>query len=253
MKTEIIKNCTLHNVDCMEYMKSLPDNSFDLIVTSPPYNMRTRVRNGQYTTREKSEHFSKKYKNFDDALSIDDYFDFHSNALKQMLRISNVVIYNIQIVTGSKEALFKMIGLFNKEIKDIAIWDKGHGQPSMHEGVLNKTTELILILESNATAGRCFKTFNFKRGELSDIWRIPREQSAVAGHSAPFPLKLVETAILNFSKQTNKVFDPFMGTGTTGIASLKHNRNFIGCELDADYFEAACKRIIAEAQQERLF
>ena len=62
MKTEIIKNCTLHNVDCMEYMKSLPDNSFDLIVTSPPYNMRTRVRNGQYTTREKSEHFSKKYK-----------------------------------------------------------------------------------------------------------------------------------------------------------------------------------------------
>ena len=148
MKTEIIKNCTLHNVDCMDYMKSLPDNAFDLIVTSPPYNMRTRVRNGQYTTREKSEHFSKKYKNFDDALSIDDYFDFHSNALKQMLRISNVVIYNIQIVTGSKEALFKMIGLFNKEIKDIAIWDKGHGQPSMHEGVLNKATELILIFES---------------------------------------------------------------------------------------------------------
>jgi site-specific DNA-methyltransferase (adenine-specific)/modification methylase len=107
MQTNIILNC-----DLLDGFKQIPDNSIDLTVTSPPYNMRTRVRNGKYTTREKSGHFSKKYNNFDDALSIDDYFNFHSNALKEMLRISNIVIYNIQVVTGSKEALFKMIGLF---------------------------------------------------------------------------------------------------------------------------------------------
>ena len=248
-----IGKATLHNVDCMEYMKTLQDNFFDLIVTSPPYNMRTRVRNGEYTTREKSEHFSKKYNNFDDALSIDEYFKFHSEAIKEMLRLSKVIIYNIQIVTGSKEALFKMIGLFHKEIKDIVIWDKGHGQPAMHDGVLNKATELILILEPNAKAGRCFNTFNFERGTLSDIWRIPREQSEVSGHSATYPVRLAETAIINFSKTGDLVFDPFMGTGTTGIAALMHDRKFYGCELDEDYFEAACKRIKQEAAQERLF
>ncbi len=240
-------------MDCMDYMKSLPNNAFDLIVTSPPYNMRTRVRNGEYTTREKSEHFSKKYNNFDDALSIDDYFIFHSEAIKEMLRLSKIIIYNIQIVTGSKEAIFKMIGLFHKEIKDIVIWDKGHGQPAMHDGVLNKATELILIFEPNAKAGRCFNVFNFERGTLSDIWRIPKEQSGVAGHSAIFPVRLAETAIVNFSKKGDLVFDPFMGTGTTGIAALMHDRKFYGCELDTDYFEAACKRIKQHAAQERLF
>jgi len=252
MKT-IIGKATLNNIDCMKYMKSLPDNYFNLIVTSPPYNMRTRVRNGEYTTREKSDHFSKKYNNFDDALTIDEYFTFHSNAINEMLRLSKIIIYNIQIVTGSKEALFKIIGLFHKDIKDIAIWDKGHGQPSMHDGVLNKATELILILEPNAKAGRCFNTYNFERGTLSDIWRIQREQSEVEGHSASFPIKFAETAILNFSKINDKVFDPFMGTGTTGVASLNHNREFYGCELDKDYYEASIKRITQATAQERLF
>ena len=51
----------IYNMDCLEGLKLLSDNSVDLVVTSPPYNMRTRIRNGEYTTREKSEHFSKKY------------------------------------------------------------------------------------------------------------------------------------------------------------------------------------------------
>ena len=63
-------------MDCMDYLKDCEDNAFDLCITSPPYNMRTRVRNNKYTTREKSDHFSKKYSNFDDALSIEEYFNF---------------------------------------------------------------------------------------------------------------------------------------------------------------------------------
>ena len=51
--------------DCVEVMQALPDECVDLIITSPPYNMCTRVRNGKYTTRERSEHFSNKYKYFD--------------------------------------------------------------------------------------------------------------------------------------------------------------------------------------------
>lgn len=63
----------IYNENCLDTMAKMPDKFVDLVVTSPPYNMRTRIRNGQYTTREKSEHFSKKYKHFDDALPINDY------------------------------------------------------------------------------------------------------------------------------------------------------------------------------------
>jgi DNA modification methylase len=123
------------------------------------------------------------------------------------------------------------------------VWDKGHGQPAMHEGVLNKATELILILESDGKAGRAFNNYNFKRGELSDIWRVPRERSITKSHGATMPLKLAEIAILNFSKEGQTVIDPFMGTGTTGVICKQNNRNFIGIEISADYYDIASKRI----------
>ena len=94
---------TLKQGDCLELMKELKDESVDLVFTSPPYNMRTRIRDGEYTTREKSEHFSKKYTYFDDALSIEDYYGFHKEVITLLLKKSKIVIYNIQIVTGSKE------------------------------------------------------------------------------------------------------------------------------------------------------
>lgn len=229
--------------DCLNTLSNIKSSSVDLVLTSPPYNMRTRVRNGKYTTREKSEHFSKKYKSFDDALSIDDYYFFHKKVIAELLRVSSLIIYNIQIVTGSKEAIFQIIGDYKKQLKDIAVWDKGHGQPSMHDGVLNRATELLLFLEPNAKAGRAFNKYNFNRGELSDIWRIQRERSVDKNHSATMPLKLAEMAILNFSNKNETVLDPFMGTGTTGVVCKQNNRNFIGIELSKDYYDIAKNRI----------
>jgi len=234
---------TLIQGDCLEKMRDIPDGSVDLVVTSPPYNMRTRVRNGKYTTREKSEHFSKKYDNFDDAMSIDNYYMFHKSVINEMLRIAKTIIYNIQIVTGSKEAVFRLIGDFNKEIKDIIIWDKGHGQPSMHKGVINKATELLLVFDSTVSAGREISNHNFERGKLSDIWRIPRERSVIKGHGAVFPTMLAEMAVVNFSKEQGIVLDPFMGSGTTGVACVNTGRDFIGIEQDAEYFKIAEHRI----------
>lgn len=237
------------NADCLEFMKTLPDKCIDLIVTSPPYNMRTRIRNGKYTTREKSEHFSKKYSDFHDALPIDEFYAFHSKCLVEMLRLSKLVIYNFQIVTGSKEAFFKIIGDFSKSIKDIIIWDKGFGQPAMHEQVLNSSYELILILEDDEKCGRVVQNAVFKRGEMQNILRVNRTNSKTEGHSAAFPIKLAEELIKNFSNENDLVLDPFFGTGTTGVACKNLNRNFIGIELEAKYCEIARKRL----QQENLF
>lgn len=225
-------------------MEMIRNNSIDLVVTSPPYNMRTRIRNGKYTTREKSEHFSKKYSDFDDAMPIDEFYNLHNHILSLLLTKSKIVIYNFQIVTGSKEAFFRLMGNFNKEIKDVIIWDKGHGQPAMHEKVLNSAYEMIFILENNTKAGRVIENAKFKRGELSNIIRISTQgKDAIKGHGATFPIELATTLIKNFSNEGDMVYDPFMGTGTTALACIKTNRHYYGSEISGKYCELAEKRI----------
>ena len=238
MKNTIIQG------NCLEIMKEIHDKSIDLIFTSPPYNMRTRIRNGKYTTREKSEHFSKKYKHFDDALPIDEFYDFHKKCLIEMLRISKVVVYNFQIVTGSKEAFFKIVGDFNKDIKDIIIWDKGFGQPAMHEKVLNSSYEMLLILEDDKKAGRVIQNSNFKRGEMQNILRVGRGKKISEIHSACFPEELSKVVISNFSKEGDTVLDPFAGSGTTLKVAKENGRNYIGIEICKEYIEIINKRLL---------
>jgi len=229
-------------MDCLTGLRQLPDDSVDITITSPPYNMRTRIRNGEYTEREKSEHFSKKYKYFDDALTIEDYYNFHKDVIKECLRVGRMLFWNIQIVTGSKEAIFKLIGDFNKNIKDIVVWDKGNGQPAMHDSVINRATELIIIFEKDAKAGRAFSKSYFKRGTLSDIWRFKRPK-AIDGHGACYPIELVKTILGGFTKEGDLILDPFMGSGTTAVASKQLNRNFIGFEISQEYCKIAEQRL----------
>ena len=234
----------IYNECCLETMKRMPNKFVDLVVTSPPYNMRTRVRNGKYTTREKSEHFSKKYEHFPDDFPIDYFYRLHSEVLRQLLRVSKIVCYNFQIVTGSKEAFFKIIGDFNCNIKDIIIWDKGHGQPAMHEQVLNSCYEVILILEGDKKAGRVIQNAKFKRGEMNNILRIKREKQIANNHSAAFPEKLVAGLITAFSNEGDLVYDPFMGIGTTAVVSKKLSRRFVGSEIIKEYCRLANSRAL---------
>jgi len=234
---------TIIQGDCLEVMKEIPDKSIDLIFTSPPYNMRTRIRKGKYTTREKSEHFSKKYKHFGDDLPIDEFYLFHKSCITEMLRIARIVIYNFQIVTGSKEAFFKIIGDFNKDLKDIIIWDKGFGQPAMHEKVLNSSYEMLLIMEDDKKAGRVIQNATFKRGEMQNILRIGRGRKVSDIHSAVFPEKLAEEIIKNFSNEGDTILDPFAGSGTTGVACKNLNRNYILIEKEPKYVEIIKKRL----------
>jgi site-specific DNA-methyltransferase (adenine-specific)/modification methylase len=233
----------LRHGDCLEIIKTFSDNSIDLTITSPPYNMRTRIRNGKYTVREKSEHFSKKYAHFDDALSINDFYNFHKSVLNELLRISKIICYNFQVVTGSKEAFFKIIGDYNKYIKDIIVWDKNTGQPAMHGNVLNSCYELILILENDGKAGRAISNAKFKRGEMNNILRIKRGKKITGSHGAVFPEELVAILIESFSNENNTILDCFMGTGTTGVACNAFNRNFIGIEISEEYIKIARNRI----------
>lgn len=252
MRIERIGDATLYLGDCLEILPTL--DKVDVAITSPPYNMRLRVRNGEYTEREKGEHFSKKYTHFDDAYSIDEYRLIHSRVIRNLISIADISFINFQVVTGSKEAWFKLIGEYSEYLKDIVVWDKGHGQPAMNEGVINRGSELILMFADDGLKGRKFKKNNFKRGEMSDIWRIGREyKNHIEGHSAVFPVEIPSKMIDGWTVTGETALDPFMGSGTTGVACANLGRKFIGIEIEEKYFDIACERITAAQAQGRLF
>jgi len=240
MKIELNK---IYKESCLETLKRMKDNSIDSVITSPPYNMNLRIRNGVYCSRQIVKELSTKYANFDDNLPIDEYYELHLSILKELLRVSNMVFYNIQIVTGSKRAIFKIIGELSDYLKDIVIWDKGNGQPAMAERVMNRRTELILIFDKNNAISRQFDVCNFKRGTLDDLWLIKRGKKVSSEHGAVFPEELIYTILENFTKEGNTIYDPFMGTGTTAVVSKKLKRNYIGSEISDEYINVANKRL----------
>ena len=229
--------------NCLETLSRMDNDSVDCVITSPPYNMNLRIRNGKYCSRQIVKELSTKYSTFDDNLPIEEYNEFHSNVLSELLRVSKVVFYNIQIVTGSKRSIFKMIGDFNEQLKDIIVWDKGVAQPAMQKQVLNRRTELILVFETDYPISRQYKYANFERGTLNDIWEIKRGKKVSKNHGATFPEELISKILENFTKEGEIVYDPFMGTGTTAIVCKKMNRRFIGSELGKEYYDFILERL----------
>lgn len=233
----------VYNESCIDTLSKIEDDFFDIVITSPPYNMNLRIRNGQYCSRQIVKEFSTKYENFDDNLPIDEYYHFHLKVLKELIRTSPIVFYNIQIVTGSKRAIFKIIGELSDYLKDIIIWDKGYAQPAMAQKVLNRRTELILVFDRDNGISRQFKKANFKRGTLDDLWEVKRGKKVAGSHSAVFPEELVKVILENFSNENDIVYDPFMGTGTTAYVAKKMKRNFVGSEISEQYIEIINERL----------
>jgi site-specific DNA-methyltransferase (adenine-specific)/modification methylase len=217
----------IFNESCLETLARLSDGSIDLVITSPPYNMNLRIRNGEYTSRQIVKELSTKYAGFSDNMPIEEYYEFHKKVLEELLRVSNLVFYNIQIVTGSKRAIFRLIGHFAESLKEIIVWDKGNGQPAMQEQVLNRRSELILVFEKDYPISRQFRQAPFKRAR----------KKGVTNHGATFPEELIRKILENFSTEGDVVYDPFLGTGTTAIVSKKMRRRYLGSEISEEYFE----------------
>lgn len=233
----------IFNESCISTLARMSDESVDLVITSPPYNMNLRIRDGKYCSRQITKEFSTKYDGFSDNMPIEEYFDFHLRVIKELLRVAPVVFYNVQIVTGSKRAVFKLLGELNEYVKDIIVWDKENAQPAMSEGVLNRQYELIIVFAKRDAISRKFNYCNFERGILKDVWRIKHGKKVTNLHGATFPEELVEKILTNFSRERDVVYDPFMGTGTTAVVCKKMNRRFIGSEIITSYVEVAKERL----------
>jgi site-specific DNA-methyltransferase (adenine-specific) len=230
--------------DCLDILPSIPENSVDLVVTSPPYNINLRIRGNNYCRRTKGELGPcNKYSEFSDDLPINKYYEFQRDVIIKCMQLAKQVFYIIQPLTGNKEALFRLIGNFNKTIKEIIVWDKKHAEPAIMRNVLNSEYEFIIVFDKRTARQRLFDNATFNRGELSNVFRIGKSNERVEGHSATFPQELIKKIILNFTKQGDTILDPFMGSGTTGVACKELGRNFIGIEISKEYFEIAKRRI----------
>lgn len=236
-------------------MREQPDKSFDICITSPPYNMnlRTNSDNNGYTKRYVAHGVSSstKYERYEDRLSMDEYEKLLSSFIEESCRVCELVFINIQQVTGNKKALYSAIGRNSHLIKECIIWDKINNNPAIQEDVMNSLFEYIFVFGENPIT-RKFSTANFDRGTLDNIWRVlPKKQDR--NNKASYPLAIPEKILKNFSSPGMKAIDPFMGTGTTAIAAHYFGVDFVGIEIDEDYYKAAKERFDKETAQVALF
>ena len=226
-----MNNCTLKNTDCMEVFKKIPDNSIDLIVTDPPYPITKKGcagNSGGMMVTEKT----KQGKIFDhNDISVKEYAPEFYRLLKDGSHCY-VMTNHVNLI----EMLNTFTNVGFRFIKCL-IWDKGNkimGRFYMSQ------YEYILFMRKG-------KGVQINNCGTSDILSIPNKKTKGDDgknlHDTEKPVELMKILIENSSKVGQLVCDPFMGIGSTGIASVMTGRRFIGTEIDEKYYNIACERI----------
>jgi len=221
----------LRQGDCLGIMRSIENESIDLIVTDPPYLIKYK------TNRRKN-----KQHDFCSEILNDDNYNLITEYIKECFRIlkRNSAMYifcNCDRVDFFKQELEKT----GFKIKNMIIWVKNNWTAGDLKAQFGKQYEIIFLVNK----GRCL--FNGKR--ITDVWNFNRIAGNKQLHQNQKPVDLLEQCILKHSKENDIVFDGFMGSGSTGIACINTNRNFIGIELDENYFNIAKNRIDSCSKQ----
>jgi len=237
--------------DCMEAMKEIPDNSIDLILTSPPYN-KNGFRGRKDTSKGKGRWSGAdiKYNSYDDNMKEEEYKSWQISILNEGYRIirpTGSFLYNHKIrrFNSSGSHPFEWIQNSRLTFYQQIIWDRC-GSCDHNVNYLDPTTEIIFWLTKKKPM--CNKT---NKKFSTEIWRFPPDNNTE--HPAPFPLKLAHIAINMTTPLYGKVFDPFVGSGTSAIACWDTKRHFIGSEIDKDYYNAAKLRLERHQAQGQLF
>jgi len=208
---------TLHNGDCLEYMKSLHPKSVDVSFTSPPYN---RKRND-------------KYKNYTDQ--VEDYYGWMCDVIDELLRVTKRhVFFNIQANYYNRQDVYKLIGKYSEKIVEIVIWEKDNPMPASGLNITNAVEYFIVLGDEPLRSNRTYTKNTIHSSVNSKMGKI---------HKAVMNQDIADYFISTFTKEGESVLDCFLGLGTTGIACVKFNRDFYGSEKDVEYFSIAEKRI----------
>lgn len=228
----------VHLSDCVSFMDKMPSESVDLIVTSPPYNLKNSTGNGMKDGRGgkwANASLINGYDNYDDNMPHDLYVEWQRDCLSSMMRVlkeDGAIFYNHKwrVQGGILQERNDIVSGF--PVRQIIIW-KRSGGINFNKGYFLPTFEVIYMITK--------PKFELKKGanKLTDIWEFHQERDNI--HPAPFPVELPYRCIS--STKGGVVLDPFMGSGTTGVAAKMLNRDWIGIEKSNEYCTLATDRI----------
>ena len=227
-----------------ENMQEIPDNSVHLMITSPPYNVS---------------------KDYDQNLSLGQYLELLENSFRETYRVLvnggraciNVANIGRKPYIPLSDYISRMMINIGFNMRGEIIWNKAaSASPSTAWGswmsaanpILRDIHEYILVFSK----GDYYRTKKDKQSTIrkedfmewtKSVWVMKAESAKKIGHPAPFPEELPYRLIQLYSFQNDIILDPFMGSGTTAISSLKSNRYFIGYEIEPAYVELCNRRI----------
>lgn len=219
--------------DCLEVMKEIPDKSVDLLITDPPF---LYVKGG-CKNRNTNKQITEELGNFGEN-EIFGFLDLANKKLKK----TNIYCFCSRL---QLPIYFKWVEQ-NKKKFDLLIWDKCKIDIKTSKNYCNDVEYIIRIYEGGVSLNKVIND----NGILDSSYYCKLQkyrQPKTKAHPTPKPVDLIEKYIILSTKENDAVLDTFMGSGSTGVACVNTNRNFIGIELDNKYFEIAERRI-KEAQ-----
>lgn len=210
MKTE------LYNGDCLEYLKRIPDGGIDLVVTDIPYDGVNRESNG--------------LRNLDKGKADICLFSIQ-DLMSGLIRVSKGSGY-IFCAWWQISEIVEIIRNVKLSCR-LCVWEKTNPSPMNGDKIWLSGLEFCVFWKKPNAVFNAFCK--------NPVWRYQSGTNEL--HPTQKPIPLFERLIVSSSNPSDTVFDPFMGSGTTGVACKNLNRNFIGCELDPEYFKIAEDRI----------
>lgn len=223
----------------VDVMKQIPSGSIDLVVTSPPYNLKNSTGNGMKDGRGgkwSNAALINGYSHYDDNMPHDEYAKWQRDCLSEMLRIipeHGAIFYNHKwrVQAGLLQDRNDIVSCF--PVRQIIIW-KRKGGINFNPGYFLPTYEVIYLIAKSK-----FKLTK-KANAYGDVWEFGQESKNK--HPAPFPVALIERIISSTNAET--VLDPFMGSGTTALVAKSLGRKFVGIDLSPEYCEMAQDRLL---------
>jgi modification methylase len=229
--------------DTIREMENLESNSVDVIITSPPYNLKNSTGNGMKDGRGgkwSKAKLMEGYNNHDDNMSHNDYVVWIRDCLKEMFRVlkpTGAIFFNhkFRVQGGLMQNHEEMLKGFN--VRQMIIWQRAGGI-NFNQGYFLPTYEVIYVMPKIAKGKNSFK---LKQGgnKIGDVWKINQERNNP--HPAPFPKKLVDNILQ--SCVGNLVLDPFAGSGTVAIAAIDNGWDYICIDNSPEYCSQINERI----------
>jgi len=228
-KSALIGKATIHNMDCMDYMRTLPDNAFDLAIVDPPY----------FDGPNKSGYYGKGYS------SLGVKRGKHYDSLPYWEKPDEK--YFQEVARVSKNQIIWGGNYFVRELKSNSagwiVWDKDNGKSSF--------ADAELAYSSFDRALRIFKYVWHGMHQGTYGGNVKLNETRI--HPTQKPIALYEWILANYAKPGDKIFDSHIGSGSHVIACNRLGFEFYGTEKDPLMFKKSCEWIAQELQQQRLF